>query len=134
MGRSGVPLTSCNWQSVALMAIVSATKVWDEDPFDNAEFAQITSGSYDVNDINAFERVFLQCLGYDIIVNESTYARTQFLLETLKHKDVCSFVVPQLMPERAAELEEKSTKRQSELLEYLERLEPCSPVSSEKKK
>lgn len=127
--RSGEAVTKENWQRLTLIALITASKAWDEDSFDNAEFAQVSRG-YDVSDINAFERVFLQCLGYDIVVTGAMYNKTHFLMETLKGQDA-DFSVPRLEGGRAVKLEETSLKRQTELLEYLERLDPQSPAISE---
>mmetsp|Transcript_151597 Transcript_151597/g.484581 ORF Transcript_151597/g.484581 Transcript_151597/m.484581 type:complete len:283 (+) Transcript_151597:616-1464(+) len=128
--RSGEPLSSENWQRVTLIALISASKVWDEDPFDNAEFAEM-SPSYDVRDINAFEHAFLQCVGYDVVINGPMYTKTHFFMQTLMSKDAGNFSMPELDEDRAAELEESSLKRQTELLDYIECLEPDSPASSE---
>merc|ERR1712039_337395 len=114
--RSGEAVTFANWQRLTLIALITASKVWDEDSFDNAEFAQVSPG-LGLSDINAFERVFLQCLGYDVTVTGAMYDKTRFLMETLRGQDAAVFSVPGLEAGRAVKLEERSLKRQTELLE-----------------
>ncbi|CAK0826255.1 unnamed protein product, partial [Prorocentrum cordatum] len=85
----GVALTPDNWQRLIITAMMLASKVWNDESFENVEFAQLCP-LYTLDEINTFERTFLKCVGYNMSVKGSDYAKTYFQLRTLGAKDCAS--------------------------------------------
>merc|ERR1719355_263820 len=79
---SGIAVTADNWQRLAVTCMMLASKVWDDDSFENAEFAKACP-LYSVDEINSMERVMLKLLDYKVLVNGSEYASTYFRLRVL---------------------------------------------------
>jgi len=118
--KSGVAMTPDNWQRLTIAAMMLASKVWDDESFENAEFAQLCPW-YTVEEINTFERVFLKSVGYCMACKGSEYAKTYFTLRTLGAKDNPDFALQPLDPVRASRLTERCLEKQVEFRErYLD--------------
>merc|ERR1712113_391328 len=87
---SGIAITPDNWQRLTITAMMLASKVWNDESFENIEFSQLCP-LYTLDEINAFERTFLKNVGYNMAVKGSEYAKTYFLLRTLGAKDAADF-------------------------------------------
>lgn len=111
--KSGVAMTPDNWQRLAIAAMMLASKVWDDESFENVEFAQLCP-LYTIDEINTFERIFLKSVGYCMSVKGSEYAKTYFYLRTLGAKDNPDFGMPPLDPVRASRLTERCLEKQVE--------------------
>lgn len=109
---SGVALTPDNWQRLVITAMMLASKVWNDESFENAEFSQLCP-LYSLEEINAFERTFLKSVGYRMSVKGSEYARTYFLLRTLGAKDHPEFIEP-ISDKRATRLTERCLEKAME--------------------
>jgi len=83
---TGVSVTPDNWERLAIACMMLASKVWDDDSYENAEFAQICP-LYSVDEINTMERVFLKLVDYKVIVGGAEYASTYFRLRVLGARD-----------------------------------------------
>jgi len=113
---SGVAITPDNWQRLTITAMMLASKVWDDESYENPEFAQLCP-LYTIDEINTFERVFLKSVGYNMSVKGSQYAKTYFLLRTLGAKDNPDFGVEPLDALRASRLTERCLQKQIEFRE-----------------
>jgi hypothetical protein len=113
---SGVALTPDNWQRLTITAMMLASKVWNDESFENAEFAQLCP-LYTIDEINLFERTFLKSVGYNMSVKGSQYAKTYFLLRTLGAKDKGDFGLEPMNPNRASRLLERCLEKQVEFKE-----------------
>merc|ERR1712061_552442 len=112
--RSGVAVELCHWQKLTVVATILASKVWDEEPFDNAELAQISPLHF-LDELDTLERAFVQGLEHDVVVREPDYMRTHFLLRTCAVADSTEFRLPRLHAERSARLAVCSLRMQAEL-------------------
>lgn len=118
--KSGVAMTPDNWQRLTIAAMMLASKVWDDESFENVEFAQLCP-LYTIDEINTFERVFLKSVGYCMACKGSEYAKTYFTLRTLGAKDNPEFALQPLDPVRASRLTERCLEKQVEFRErYLD--------------
>jgi hypothetical protein len=118
--KSGVAMTPDNWQRLTIAAMMLASKVWDDESFENAEFAQLCP-LYTIDEINTFERVFLKSVGYCMACKGSEYAKTYFTLRTLGAKDNPDFALQPLDQVRASRLTERCLEKQVEFRErYLD--------------
>lgn len=112
---SGVALTPDNWQRLTITSMMLASKVWNDESFENVEFSQLCP-LYTLDEINAFERIFLKSVGYRMSVKGSEYAKTYFLLRTLGAKDNPDFIEP-ISDKRATRLTERCLEKQMEFKE-----------------
>lgn len=126
--RSGMPVMPDTWQNVLLAALILASKVWEQSCRDNSQLAFVVP--FDVEEIDAFENVFLRFVRHDIVLTASMYNNAHFKLESLKGKGV-NFLMPRLDSAQAADLEANSRRRQAQLLQCHMRFEPPSPGSSD---
>lgn len=51
-----------------MTAMILASKIWDDESFENHNFAQAFS-QFSVTQINAMERVFLEFIDYNLHIN-----------------------------------------------------------------
>jgi hypothetical protein len=86
---TGLQVTPDNWERLTITCMMLASKVWDDDSYENAEFAKICP-LYSVDEINTMERVFLKLLDYKVIVGGSEYAAMYFRLRVLGARDQAS--------------------------------------------
>jgi len=122
---SGVALTPDNWRRLAITAMMLASKVWNDDSYENAVFAQLCP-AYSLDEINTFERTFLKSVGYRMSVKGSEYAKTYFFLRTLGAKDAVDFRLAPLKDGRAKQLMERCLEKQIEFRErYMEDTDQC---------
>jgi len=111
---SKIALTPDSWQRLIITAMILASKVWDDESYENSDFAQFCP-LYTVEQLSNFEKNFLQCVGYDMSVKASEYARAYFLLRTIGAKDLGDFdIPPQLEPEVCSKLKDKALAKQME--------------------
>eukprot|EP00927_Polykrikos_kofoidii_P071263 TRINITY_DN67555_c0_g1_i1.p1 TRINITY_DN67555_c0_g1~~TRINITY_DN67555_c0_g1_i1.p1 ORF type:complete len:711 (+),score=111.49 TRINITY_DN67555_c0_g1_i1:182-2314(+) len=113
---TGVVLTPDNWQRLAISAMMLASKVWNDESFENIEFAQLCP-LYTLEEINTFEGVFLKSVEWRVSVKGSEYAKTYFLLRTLGAKDAADFGLEPINPMRASRLLERCLEKQVEFKE-----------------
>merc|ERR1712232_1503479 len=112
----GIAITPDNWQRLTITAMMLASKVWNDESFENIEFAQLCP-LYTLDEINTFERIFLKSVGYNMSVKGSEYAKTYFLLRTLGAKDQADFGLEPLDGLRASRLAERCLEKQLEFRE-----------------
>ena len=77
--KSGFGLTSSNWRSIILTALIMASKIWDDESFENENFAMVLP-TYRTKDLNEMERVFLDFIEYNLYIKGSDYAKYYFIL------------------------------------------------------
>jgi len=113
---SGVAITPDNWRRLVITAMMLASKVWNDESFENIEFAQLCP-LYTLEEINAFERIFLKSVGYNMSMKGSEYAKTYFLLRTLGAKDSADFGLEPLDDLKASRLAERCLEKQVQFRE-----------------
>lgn len=100
----GFPLNSRTWKRCALVAWLLASKMWDDECYENPQFAQLFG--YDVDDLNALEQRFVSALGFRLGVSSAEYARYYFALRSICQTSTEDFPLRPL----DAELESKLAK------------------------
>ena len=83
--NTGLLLTSRNWRRILLTAMIIASKVWDDNSFENNHFAQVFS-NLGVSEINTLERIFLELINYKIFVKQSEYFKYLLMIKTISLK------------------------------------------------
>mmetsp|Transcript_49276 Transcript_49276/g.97458 ORF Transcript_49276/g.97458 Transcript_49276/m.97458 type:complete len:153 (-) Transcript_49276:32-490(-) len=113
---SGVALTPDNWRRLVITSMMLASKVWNDESFENIEFSQLCP-LYTLDEINCFERTFLKCVGYNMSMKGSEYAKTYFVLRTLGAKDSADFALEPMTDLKATRLQERCLEKQIEFRE-----------------
>ena len=80
--RTGILMNNMNWRRLILITMIIASKLWDDDSLENEHFPKVMK-DVTVKEINSFERVFLDLIGYDLTVKGSEYAKYYFILLTI---------------------------------------------------
>jgi len=116
-----------DWRSLLLLALISASKVWDEVDFDNEQYAvmsKLFEGGDDIGIVDELERFFIQGLGYDISIETSALQELFLSLQQKLGQDDTHqlWLLLNFQPPQLVELEESANRRQMDLPEYLELL------------
>ena len=80
--RTGILMNKLNWRRLILVTMIIASKLWDDDSLENEHFPKVMK-DVTVKEINSFERVFLDLIGYDLTVKGAEYAKYYFILRTI---------------------------------------------------
>lgn len=78
-------LTVRNWRRLVLTALILASKIWDDESFENHNFSKVFS-LYDTEQINEMERMLLERLDYDVEVSTADYTKYYFVLRHFADK------------------------------------------------
>ncbi|CAD8131552.1 unnamed protein product [Paramecium pentaurelia] len=93
--NQGLEINCLNWQKILFTALVMASKIWDDESFENNNFAKVLP-QFSTIQINEMEKVFLKLIEYHLYVNSGDYAKQYFLLRTYADKKQRSYAVKQL--------------------------------------
>jgi len=88
--NSGFGLTGRNWRKITLTSLIIASKIWDDESFENDNFAKAFS-LYTTREINEMERVFLNFIEYKLYIKSGDYAKYYFILRVFASKEKKSF-------------------------------------------
>jgi len=80
--KAGLLLNNENWKRLTLIALCTASKIWDDDSLENAHFPKVMP-DVQLRMIQQLEKSFLALLDYDLVVKGSDYAKYYFILRTL---------------------------------------------------
>mmetsp|Transcript_25144 Transcript_25144/g.30659 ORF Transcript_25144/g.30659 Transcript_25144/m.30659 type:complete len:361 (+) Transcript_25144:52-1134(+) len=78
LGKPNCGINSDNWRGVLMTSMLLASKVWDDLSMVNEDFSIFMP--YSLNQINAWEIHFLSCVGFNVRVSASEYAKYYFEL------------------------------------------------------
>ena len=85
MFNTGLLLTSRNWRRISFTAMVIASKIWDDDSFENNHFAQVFT-HLSIGEINLLERTYLELINYKVYVKCSEYFKYFFIIKSIALK------------------------------------------------
>lgn len=80
-----VPLVAITWRPIVLCGLLLASKVWQDLSSWNVEFANIFP-QFSLMSINRLERLFVNCIKWDLYISSSLYAKYYFALRSLYEK------------------------------------------------
>ncbi|CAI2363742.1 unnamed protein product [Moneuplotes crassus] len=80
--RTGVLMNKLNWRRLILTTLCVASKIWDDDSLENEHFPKVMR-DVTLQEINTFERILLDLIGYDLVIRGAEYARYYFILRTI---------------------------------------------------
>jgi hypothetical protein len=75
-------INSFNWRLLIFVALIVASKIWDDESFENDNFSQAFI-KYTTSEINHFECIFLKCIDYNLYVKCSDYAKYYYILRVI---------------------------------------------------
>jgi len=110
-----VRLRCHNWRTVALCALLLASKVWDDLGSWSVEFAAAYP-QFGVHAVNTLERAFVSSLAFNLYISGSVYARYYFALRSLneqrsfRRRYMSVVHGPQAVPAATAKTVEARTK------------------------
>merc|ERR1719201_856946 len=112
--KSGEVVSADNWRRLIFTSLILASKVWDEVPFNNNEIAQI-SPTYSLEELQTFERIFVQALEFDLSVHDTEYGKVQQRLLNLESKPLAlgAPLPTTLSRDRAAILNQRCAEEQA---------------------
>ncbi|CAD8210656.1 unnamed protein product [Paramecium pentaurelia] len=87
---ANVSLEPQTWRRVVLISLIIASKIWDDESFENDNFAKVFP-QYRTKDINEMERIFLMLLDYRLQVYPAEYAKYYFILRMYTESKKRSF-------------------------------------------
>lgn len=80
-----VNLTEKNWKNLMLTALVLSSKIWDDESFENHNFSKALP-SFETQRIDAMERMFLEAIDYEVLVEKSDYTKYYFNLKRFERE------------------------------------------------
>jgi hypothetical protein len=83
--NTGLLLNSRNWKRIIFTSLVIASKIWDDDSFENNHFAQVFP-HLKIGEINMLERTFLELINYKVYVKCSEYFKYFFIVKSIALK------------------------------------------------
>ena len=83
--NTGLLLTSRNWRRIIFITMAIASKIWDDDSFENNHFAQVFK-HLSIGEINLLERTFLDMINYKVYVKCSEYFKYFFIIKSIALK------------------------------------------------
>ncbi|CAD8211201.1 unnamed protein product [Paramecium octaurelia] len=88
--QANISLEPQTWKRVVLISLIIASKIWDDESFENDNFAKVFP-QYRTKDINEMERIFLMLLDYRLQVYPAEYAKYYFILRMYTESKKRSF-------------------------------------------
>ncbi|CAI2367009.1 unnamed protein product [Moneuplotes crassus] len=88
--RTGILMNRENWRRLILISMIISSKIWDDDSLENEHLPEVMNDAT-ILEINTFERVFLDLIGYDLNVMGSEYAKYYFIFRTFAQKNNFKF-------------------------------------------
>ncbi len=110
--KTGLKMTNWTWKRLLFTCMMLASKIWDDDSYENKHFAQAFS-IYSIEEINAMESAFLTMLDFELNVKSGEYARAYFLLRTYFDPKNRSFPLKALDVETVRRLQGSVTKAEA---------------------
>ena len=84
--KTGMLINHCNWRRIALITLIIASKIWDDDSLENVHFPKVM-GDITLKEVNTLEQIFLELIGYELYIKGSDYAKYYFVLKTFAATD-----------------------------------------------
>ena len=114
--KSGLLMNYANWKRLALISLILASKIWDDDSLENVHFPQVMS-DITLKEIAGLEKVFLSIIDYDLVIRGSEYAKYYFILKTFAESFNSTLPMGPLDVNQMSELQNNTVKAESKLRE-----------------
>ncbi|CAG9321372.1 unnamed protein product [Blepharisma stoltei] len=121
IGKTGIRMNQNTWRRIMFISFVEASKVWDDESFENNSFA-VAITKYDVQEINTMESRFLTLLDFEMKISGADYAKAYFMLRTYANEKDRSFPLKALDVEKVLNLQRNANKAEQQAKERYEAL------------
>ena len=79
--KTGLLINGGNWKRLALISLILASKIWDDESLENVHFPQVIK-ELTLREISGLEAVFLRLIDFDVVIRGAEYAKFYFVLKT----------------------------------------------------
>lgn len=86
MVKMGIFVTPFNWRRLVLISMILGSKIWDDESFENDNFATVFS-KYSTEDINEMERMFIERIDYDLEIPTAEYTKYYIILRRFARRE-----------------------------------------------
>ncbi|EGR33732.1 n-terminal domain protein [Ichthyophthirius multifiliis] len=114
--NSGFSLNNLNWRKITITAMILASKIWDDESFENNNFSKAFP-YFSVQQLNEMERVFVNFIDYSLYIKGQEYAKFYFILRGFAKKNKKSFHMRPLDIQTILNLQNNSNKAEYRLRE-----------------
>lgn len=116
---TGITPTERTWKRLLFFCMVLASKIWDDESYENHNFADVFS-NISLKDINSMEMTYLNLVDFKVSVSKSEYAKYYFVLRTFAEKKNRSFPLVPLDVDTVRKLQGAANNAESKLREIHE--------------
>ena len=116
--KTGIYVSEKNWKKLLFMCLILASKIWDDESYENVHFAQVFS-IITLREINSMELIFLSMIDYDVNIKNSDYAKYYFILRSNALKNNRSFPLKPLDVDLVLKLQHNATNAENALKEKM---------------
>ena len=103
--RHGLLVNQNNWRRLCPASLCLASKVWDDDSLENEHFPQVLP-DVTLAEVAAFERTFLELVGFELAVRGAHFAKFYFVMRSVAHIKGLQIHLPSLDATRIIAIEE----------------------------
>lgn len=107
LARTGILMNNLNWRRLILTVLCLASKIWDDDSLENEHFPKVMK-DVTIQEINTFERILLDLIGYDLVIKGPEYAKYYFILRTIAQTHKIPMPLQPLSVEKILKLQQTS--------------------------
>lgn len=112
--KTGLYITEKNWKRLVLLCLILASKVWDDESYENKHFSQAFT-VVSLRELNSMEMVFLGLIDYEVGIKNSDYAKYYFVMRTYAEKNNRSFPLKPMSVDTVIKLQKNADKVENEL-------------------
>ena len=80
--NTGFIINSRNWRKIIFIALIIASKIWDDDSLENIHYSQVFT-HLRIGEINLLERTFLELINYKVFIKFSEYMKYYLSIKNL---------------------------------------------------
>ena len=114
--RTGILMNDLNWRRLILTTLCVASKIWDDDSLENEHFPKVMK-DVTIKEINTFERILLDLIGYDLVIKGAEYAKYYFILRTIAKTHDISMPLKPLSVDKILNLQKLSNEAELNIRE-----------------
>ena len=118
--KTGILIQECNWKRLTQIALILASKIWDDDSLENVHFPQVMA-ELSLKEISSLEAVFLRMLDFDLVIRGAEYAKFYFVLKTFSTNFNSVLPMGPLNIDQMQELQNNTVKAEAALREKYDR-------------
>ena len=115
--RTGILMNNLNWRRLMLTTLCIASKIWDDDSLENEHFPKVMK-DVTLKEINTFERILLDLIGYDLVIKGAEYAKYYFILRTIAKSNNISMPLQPLSVDKILKLQKTSNEAELAIRDF----------------